>query len=58
MGSSDLKRQGYQKNKEPVQELRVLWKKDRLHSTINKYIGKLTFTRLQACCSRIVTLKI
>ena len=57
MGSPDLKdqiRQEYQKNKERIQELRVLWK----NSTINKYIETLTFTRLQACCSRIVTLKI
>ena len=28
----------YQKNKECVQELKVLGKKDKLHSTINKYI--------------------
>ena len=27
----------YQKNKERVQELKVLWKMKRLHSTINKY---------------------
>ena len=39
-------------------ELNVLWKKHRLHLTINKYIETLTFSRLQACCSRIVTLKI
>jgi len=28
----------YQKNKEHVQELKVLGKKEKLHSTINKYI--------------------
>ena len=28
----------YQKNKERVEELRVLWKKEKLLSTINKYI--------------------
>ena len=28
----------YQKNKERVQELKVLWKNEKLHSTINKYI--------------------
>ena len=26
------------KNKERIQELKVLWKKEKLHSTINKYI--------------------
>ena len=46
------------KNKERVQELKVLWKNEKLHSTINKYIEILTFTRLQACCSQIVTFKI
>ena len=49
---------GYQKNKERVHELEVLWEKERLHSTTNKYIETLTFTRLQACCSQKVTLKI
>ena len=39
----------YQKNKEVlehirVQELKVLWKTEKLHSTINKYIETLTFT--------------
>ena len=34
----------YQKNKERVQEFKVLWKKEKLHSTINKYIETLTFT--------------
>ena len=29
---------GYQKNNERVRELKVLLKKERLHSTINKYI--------------------
>ena len=48
----------FQKYKERAQELKVLWKKERLHSTINTYIETLTFTRLQPCCSRIVTLKI
>ena len=47
----------YQKNKERVQELKVLWKKEKLHSTINKYIEMLTFTRLQSFCSQIVTFK-
>ena len=28
----------YQKNKEHVQELEVLWEEEKLHSTINKYI--------------------
>ena len=28
----------YLKNEERVQELKVLWKRERLHSTINKYI--------------------
>ena len=46
------------KNKERVQELKVLWKGERLHSTINKYIETLIFTILQACCSQIVTFKI
>ena len=27
-----------QKNKERIQELKVLWKKEKLHSTIKKYI--------------------
>ena len=48
----------YQKNKDRVQKLKVLWKNERLHSTINKYTETLTFIRLQACCSRIATLKI
>ena len=29
---------GYQKNKERVQELKVFWKKEKLLSTLNKYI--------------------
>ena len=33
----DRLRQGYQRKKERVQELKVLWKRERLHSTINKY---------------------
>ena len=48
MGSPDLKKiesdRDYQKNKERVHELKVLWKKERLHLTINKYIETLTFT--------------
>ena len=28
----------YQKNKERVRELKVLWKKEELHSTISKYV--------------------
>ena len=28
----------YRNNKERVQELKALWKKEKLHSTINKYI--------------------
>ena len=28
----------YQKNEEHVQEVKVLWKNEKLHSTINKYI--------------------
>ena len=47
----------YQKNKERVQEFKVLWKKEKLHSTINKYIETLTFTWLQASYSQIITLK-
>ena len=39
----------YQKNKERVQELKVLWKREKQHSKIDKYIIEtLTFTRLQA----------
>ena len=30
----------YQKNKARVQELKISWKKEKLHSTINKYIEK------------------
>ena len=48
----------YQKNKERVQELKILWKNKTLYSTINKYIETLILTRLQACCSKIVTFKI
>ena len=29
---------GYQKNKERIHELKVLWQKEKLHSTISKYI--------------------
>ena len=47
----------YQKNKDCVQELKVLWKRGILHSTINKYIEILTLTRLQAFCLQIVTFK-
>ena len=54
MGSPDLERSS-QKNKERAQELTVLWKKERLHSTINKYIETLTFTRLQTFCSQTAT---
>ena len=34
-----------------------MWKKEKLHCTINKYIETLTFTRLQALCSQLVTFK-
>jgi len=37
---------GYQKNKERVQELKVLWKKEKLHSTINKYIETLNINTI------------
>ena len=47
----------YQKNKERVQKLTVLWKKEKLYSTIKKYIETLIFTWLQAFCSQIVTFK-
>ena len=51
MGLPDLERSNligdYQKNKKRVQELKVLWKKEKLYSTINKYIKTLTLTRLQ-----------
>ena len=48
----------YQKNKERVQELEVLWKNETLDSTINKYIDAFDTTRLQAFTSQIVTFKI
>ena len=44
----------YQKNKEHVQELKVLWKKERLHSTIYKYIETFDINTI----TRIVTFKI
>ena len=47
----------YQENTERVHELKVLWKKEKLHSTISKYFETLTFTRLQTCCSQVVTFK-
>ena len=40
----------YQKNKKRVQELKILWKNEKLHSTFNKYIETLIFTRLQPVC--------
>ena len=58
MGSPDLKRPnltGIFEKQERVQELKVLYKKERLHFTINKCIETLTFTRLEVCCSQIVT---
>ena len=42
MTSPDLNKiesdRDYRENKGRVHELKVLWKKERLHSTINKYI--------------------
>ena len=49
--------ESYRDYQERVQELKVLWKNEKLHATINKYIETLTFTRLQASCSQIVTFK-
>ena len=40
-----------QKNRKRFLELKVLLKKEKLRSTINEYIK----TRLQACCSQLVT---
>ena len=58
-GSQDLKIgwiwQGYRENKKHVHELKALWKRERLHSTINKYIETLTFTRLQVFSLQLVT---
>ena len=48
MGSTDLRRSNLISEKqERFQELKVLWKKEKLHFTSNKYVETLTFTRLQ-----------
>ena len=59
MGSPDLKkigsdREGYQKNKERVHELKVLWKKERLHATINKYIETVDVHKVTSFFLQIV----
>ena len=40
----------FHKNKERVQELKVLWKNERLHSTINKYIETIDVNTITSYC--------
>ena len=48
----------YQKNKERIQELKILWKREKLLSTINEYIETFDTNTTTSFTSQIVTFKI
>ena len=57
VGSPDLKK-GYQETRNVFRNLRFCGNQQTTHSTINKYIENLTFTRLRAFGLQIVTFEI